>query len=1085
MSNDGASFDGLDLRTNYGGSADLLERFYVPVLQRAVRYDRVAGYFASSAFVSAAAGVARFIANGGTMRLLVGAQLNAADRDALSGEAELGGVVARRLLAGVDLDADAVARHRYQVMAWLVSQERLQIRVGIPCDDDGLPLTADHPRAGSYFHPKWGILGDARGARIVFNGSINESATGWESNYETFDVYTSARSAWADHGQPRVEQFEQLWGGEAEEGWTSISLPEAVRQRLIDLLPPEAGWVPPERDPLEADEAGSKQDCERQVCERVEAIRGAPLTGTGVGLVSAGVAPWPHQIAIARRICETWPRSYLLADEVGLGKTIEAGLVLRELLLSGRVSTALLLVPASLLIQWQEELNEKFLLDVPRLDPTRRRLVFTHGRVQAIEAAQNHWRAAPVLLASSHLARRRQQRQLLLEGDGWDLVLVDEAHHARTQGPTTGDAPNQMLATLMQLKQAGMYTALLAASATPMQMHTSDLWSLLNLLGLPPLWDRGPYQLECYYSQLGEPFTDRDWVLLQRFLGAQIDHAEPDPAVTTQITDKLGWVASERIISFHETGLDRAGARQIPDDHHVHWDSWLRANTPVRDRVMRTTRSTLRSYAADGLLAADRTVPHRHVQDRFCSLGGARTLYERIERYIGENYDTYRQTGGRNSPLGFVMTVYRRRLTSSFYAVRCSLQRRLETLRDRRGRLEPFEDSLPGLLDRDDEHTLETSAGFDAYPVTDSGAGTGADGDFGTGAGTDSGDGPTRYAGLDLQGEIKVLEHFVSDLESRPPDEPKMALLHDLLSDVFAAGHPSAVVFTQYTDTLDYLREQLLPTYWTQILCYSGRGAQRWDPAANAWANIAKQEAKDLFRRGEARIMIGTDSMSEGLNLQTCDQLVNFDLPWNFTKVEQRIGRIDRIGGRPAVHVTNLFYQDTVEEDIYRRIKDRHDWFTQVVGKAQPVLSATESLIQKAAMGELSTDEVGAELSEILEQLEGSPIDPADLDSIPVHDRELAPAMDLRGLQEHLFSVPAIRERFVEHPDYQGAWLLSDGPGQCQDGTGSAPGRAGAARGVTFDPVTYQDHPGLCLLSWGNPLLERLLDQVSPPCTAG
>ncbi len=1079
MSNDGASFNGLDLRTHYGGSTDLLERFYVPVLQRAVRYDRVAGYFASSAFVSAAAGLARFIANGGTMRLLVGAQLNAADRDALAGQAELDDVVAQRLLTGVDLDADAVARHRYQVMAWLVSQDRLQIRVGIPCDSDGLPLRADHPREASYFHPKWGILGDRRGARIVFNGSINESAKGWESNYETFDVYTSAGPAWADHGQPRVEQFEQLWLGEAEKGWITVSLPEAVRQHLIDLLPPEPGWVPPERDPLEADEA-----CPDQDLEHIEAIRGAPLTGTGVGLVSAGVAAWPHQIAIARRICDTWPRSYLLADEVGLGKTIEAGLVMRELLLSGRASTALLLVPASLLIQWQEELNEKFLLDVPRLDLTRRRLVFSDGRSQVIEAGQNPWRAAPVLLASSHLARRRHQRQLLLDGDGWDLVLVDEAHHARTQGPTTGDAPNQMLATLMELKQAGMYKALLAASATPMQMRTSDLWGLLNLLGLPPLWDRGSYQLEGYYSQLGEPFTDRDWVLLQALLAAQIDYAEPDPAATTQIKDQLGWVASERITNFHETGLDRAGARQIPGEDHGYWDSWLRANTPVRDRVMRTTRSTLRSYAAEGLLAADRTVPHRHVQDRFCSLGGARTLYERIERYIGENYDTYRRTGGRNSPLGFVMTVYRRRLTSSFYAVRCSLQRRLETLRDRRCRREPLEDCLPALLDHDDEHTLETSAGFDAYPVS-AGTNTGADGDFGTGAGADSEDGPTRYAGLDQQGEIEVLEDFVSDLQSRPPDEPKMALLHDLLSEVFAAGHPSAVVFTQYTDTLDYLREQLLPTYWTQILCYSGRGAQRWDPAANAWATIAKQEAKDLFRRGEARIMIGTDSMSEGLNLQTCDQLVNFDLPWNFTKVEQRIGRIDRISGRPAVHVTNLFYQDTVEEDIYRRIKDRHDWFTQVVGKAQPVLSATESLIQQAAMGERSTDEVGAELSEILEKLDGSPIEPADLDSIPVHDRELAPAMDLPGLQEHLFSVPALRACFVEHPDYQGAWLLHDGPDQRQDGTGAPLGRSGAGRGVTFDPVTYQDHPGLCMLSWGNPLLDRLLDQVSPPGTAG
>ncbi|SVC59840.1 uncharacterized protein METZ01_LOCUS312694, partial [marine metagenome] len=128
------------MRGDYDSTEDMLGSFYVPVLQRAITYDRVAGYFFSSSFVSAAAGLAKFISNHGTIRLLVGAQLTDADREALLGESNLDKILTQRLLEGVDLTADEVARRRYEVIAWLVREGRLQIRVGVPCDDDGVPL---------------------------------------------------------------------------------------------------------------------------------------------------------------------------------------------------------------------------------------------------------------------------------------------------------------------------------------------------------------------------------------------------------------------------------------------------------------------------------------------------------------------------------------------------------------------------------------------------------------------------------------------------------------------------------------------------------------------------------------------------------------------------------------------------------------------------------------------------------------------------------------------------------------------------------------------------------------------------------
>ena len=1075
-------FADLRLLFHYGGSRDLLGSFYVPVLQRAVRYDRVAGYFVSSAFVSAAAGVARFVAGGGVMRLLVGAQLTEDDRNALLGRTPLDDVLTERLRAAIEgsVDSDpesleeALRRRRLEVVAWLVRKQRLQIRVGLPCDDGGVPLTADHLEAVPYFHSKWGVLSDAAGERIVFHGSINESARGWTENYETFDVHTSWGASWESHGQPRVEEFERLWQGRAVGIWKSVPLPEAVERDLLKLLPDEEGWTPEVCDPLEAlpesplespePPAPALTELERQ---RLEAVRDAPLSRSGVGLVSAGVRPWPHQAAIARRIVESWPRSYLLADEVGLGKTIELGLALRELLLSGTISTALLLVPASVLRQWQEELSEKLLLDVPRLDLGKRKLCWANGRSEDIPPGSNPWRAAPVLLASSHLARRRQHRSALLDGEAWDLVFVDEIHHARRRGSRPTDTPNQLLATLIELKKHDMWRVLLAASATPMQLHTHDLWDVLNLMGLPALWSGGAEKMEGYYQELLEAFPVRHWNFLQTMLAAQIDFAEPDAFVKESVQERLGWVSADRLLNFHTTGLDRFAAGEIPRSARECWDEWLRANTPVRDRIFRTTRATLRAAdspaalrAAEGSVSlstssttlraaattratlratraaaagsglAETTIPVRKVCDTFCDLGGDQALYDRIEDYIMRYYDVYLKAGKRNAPLGFIMTVYRRRLTSSFYAVKRSLERRLEALRDHRV-------ALDALLDEDDEHALETSQ---AYETADLTAGSG-----------------------DLQVEIEELEAFVSDLEDRPPDEPKMERLHSLLRESFSAGHRTAVIFTQYTDTLDYIREQLRPTYAEGVLCYSGRGGERWNSKTQRWEPLPKEEVKELFRRGEGRILVGTDSMSEGLNLQTCARLFNFDLPWNFMRVEQRIGRVDRIGGRPEVHVTNFFYKGTVEEDIYTRIADRHDWFTHVVGNAQPVLASTEALFEQAAMGKRTAAETSEELAEMIDRVQKAPLRIENLDSVPRHQEDLSPAMDLEGLKENLFSVRAVRERFREHPEIDDAWLLT---------------LRSARSAVTFDPIVYQDTPGLSLLSWGSDPLEDLLGEV-------
>ena len=198
-----------------------------------------------------------------------------------------------------------------------------------------------------------------------------------------------------------------------------------------------------------------------------------------------------------RRVAETFPQSFLIADEVGLGKTIETGLILRYLLLAKKVNRVLILSPASVQPQWQEELREKFNLHFwsynQNLFTVHSSLLTEQYRQHSTVNNQqliNPWNSQDLILASSHLVRRKERMQELLAAEPWDLVILDEAHHARRKSPQNRkETPNRLLELMQQLKDKTQ--ALILLSATPMQIDAIEVFDLLNLLGIQGHWSYG------------------------------------------------------------------------------------------------------------------------------------------------------------------------------------------------------------------------------------------------------------------------------------------------------------------------------------------------------------------------------------------------------------------------------------------------------------------------------------------------------------------------------------------------------------------------------------------------------------------
>lgn len=510
--------------------------------------------------------------------------------------------------------------------------------------------------------------------------------------------------------------------------------------------------------------------------------------GGFLSALASGIIPLPHQLHVLNRAMETNNIRYILADEVGLGKTIEAGMIIKELKSRGLIRRILIVCPTSLVMQWasemQDKFHENFHVILPSDYETIRRLTDSedvYGQydqvispMDSIKPIEKHagW-------TDERVEKYNEERIYSIINSGWDLIIIDEAH--RIAG-SSGEVARYKLGYL--LSKSSPYLLLL--TATPHNGKTEPFLRLVRLL------DK-------------EAFPNAKSIVKEQ-VAPYIIRTEKREAI-----DNNGNLLFKKRIT-HLVELE--------------WDE-------------------------------------RHTFQR--------ELYGLVSHYVSKTYDKAKRNRKKNMCLIFLLIIMQRMVTSSTAAVRQSLERRLEILKSQNTRIGSLTEADLAELDIEDD-------------VTDA----------------------LEAISLNMTEEIDELEHIIAVAKQAEfqHTDVKVERLVDTIDEILSEDrNQKIIVFTEFVATQKYLQKLLENRGFTVSVLNGGMSIDE--------RNEALQEFKT-----KTSIFISTDAGGEGLNLQFSNIIINYDLPWNPMKIEQRCGRADRIGQQRDVHIYNFIVTETVENRV-------------------------------------------------------------------------------------------------------------------------------------------------------------------------
>jgi SNF2 family DNA or RNA helicase len=789
----------------------------------------------------------------------------------------------------------------------------------------------------------------------------------------------------------------------------------------FDIMP-----VPPASDPFDLLRQGQLGNLDTFLLSyQARRLQYAYSYDELVSLSNARIELFPHQVFVAHRALSNYPHRFLLADEVGLGKTIEAGLILKELRARDAARRVLIITPAGLVPQWVDELRKKFNEDFTRLDSV------TFAAHAALHGPEGVWQAHDSIVTSMHFLRSHEEYIDLLAQQEWDLIVIDEAHHMRRYLDRGGRdrSRNTTAAYRMAERLQGRTTALLLLTATPLQLHSYELFSLVELLDptLFPTFD----DFERYRTQI--PRLNN--------IARRLEEYEALPSADREL------LAGELVAVLRPaqaSGYTTLTQRAVFADLETSREARQRYQEEL-GRVHRLTSVMMRNRKRH---VFDDMQPRRPHMLRLQFSPAERQAYGEVTTYLEEAYNM--ALVNNNPVLSFLMVTYRKILTSSSYALRESFNRRILRLLELSKASELLRRKNKGdFLDEAEEEDLDQFLERHADAVLD-----------------------VSPAGLQM--EVVRLRQLCASLDAIDLDTKAQRLLTQL-REIFAANpNEKVLIFTQFKQTLLYLLNLLKEEYRT-VTFYGGMDAGEKDQVV--------EKFRDNSESG-AQIMIATEAAGEGRNLQFCHIMFNYDLPWNPMKIEQRIGRLDRIGQHHPVQIYNFAVEGTVEDQVLQVLHERIHIFESTIGNLDPILEDLERDMRNIFLspGGRSQEEIAAFEENIARRVREAQEMESRLNDfiLDTHSFRRDRADALLGRRPP-FTGADIRDfmsRFVHHSNgqmrerAQGIFEIQV-PRNLR--TGSNRELKDSYR-VTFDASVAQQHETLDFVAFGHELLDQAIE---------
>ena len=547
------------------------------------------------------------------------------------------------------------------------------------------------------------------------------------------------------------------------------------------------------------------------------------------------VDPLPHQIEAVYGYILKQPRvRFLIADDPGAGKTIMAGLVIKEMKLRGLVKRILIVAPGHLKDQWRRELKERF----------EERFVLIDRQTMRNHFGENIWEAEYQVITSLDFARQEDVMQTLAAVH-WDLVIVDEAHKmaAYRYGNKISKTKRYRLGEMLSRNS----THLLFLTATPHRGDPENFRLFLDLL-------------------------------------------QPGIFATT----------------------------------HMLEDSIRRGDNPL---FIRRLKEDLKDFAGQPLFLP------RHVKTLTFNLGqespAEKLLYNALSRYVNEQYNKALAGGDKRRNVAFALVILQRRLASSTYALYRSLQRRKKRLEELRKQADAFTKkrqpipqdffSLEETEDLSEEERWERETLWETLSVAENRA--------------------------ELEAEIRTLDTLLNQAKAiiEQGEEAKLRHFKQALDELHVREPSEKIlIFTESRDTLEYLERRLHEWGYSVCTIHGGMPLE------------ARIEAERVFKN-QAQIMVATEAAGEGINLQFCHLMINYDIPWNPNRLEQRMGRIHRYGQTREVTIFNLVAADTREGRVLNRLFEKLDEIRAALG-SDKVFDVIDELFPGRNLAQLLTE---------------------------------------------------------------------------------------------------------------------------------